>query len=258
MIRRTHLLWAGLTVFVAGILFFISNKVDERKHHLASVENEILRVSENLHVLRAEWSFLNDPERLRDLSSLKGEMETIRPDHYVAVAALPNRPEPEPEPVLDPAEGLGDLADPNAVDGLPDAPGDGEPEAAPRILAAAPAPPPPTKPAPGAFKPAPAIQSLPVASAAPVITAAPESTPAPVSVQEAAPIVVAAEQTLVEPAPMLAAEPVAVPAAVAPAAVAPVALPAQSSGATPVRRSFASGGGWAPISLVPAAAGGAQ
>jgi len=49
-------------------LFFIKHEVKDQERRLAALNSQIQADQESIHVLRAEWSYLNDPIRLRALS----------------------------------------------------------------------------------------------------------------------------------------------------------------------------------------------
>lgn len=68
---------------------------------MAAVQRDMGRLREDLGVLRAEWAFLNRPERLRELVNLNFDKLRLVPfgsDQFVDVGQvafpLPARPEP--------------------------------------------------------------------------------------------------------------------------------------------------------------------
>lgn len=69
MIRPGALLWIGASVIVAIALFLIVYRVKGLEKELASLNQEAVAHAEAIHVLKAEWSFLNRPERLAELAS---------------------------------------------------------------------------------------------------------------------------------------------------------------------------------------------
>lgn len=53
---------------VAGFaLFHITYKVEQLENQLATLNKEILKEQNAVHVLKAEWSFLGRPERIEEL-----------------------------------------------------------------------------------------------------------------------------------------------------------------------------------------------
>ncbi len=73
-------------------LFFIKHEVKEQEARLAELNGEIQSNQEAIHVLKAEWSYLNDPERLRSLSQKYLGMKVVAPNQMVAMAMLPRAP----------------------------------------------------------------------------------------------------------------------------------------------------------------------
>ena len=67
MIRQTTVLSLILTIFVGTILFVIKNEVHDLENKLQKISREIVTEKEKQHILRAEWSHLNEPNRIRQL-----------------------------------------------------------------------------------------------------------------------------------------------------------------------------------------------
>lgn len=74
---------------------------------MGQIQREIAGLREDLGVLRAEWSYLNRPARLRELVDLNFDRLHLVPMESGQSAAIGNidypaaPPEPEPEPVLE-------------------------------------------------------------------------------------------------------------------------------------------------------------
>ena len=49
------------------MVYFFENKVNEVSQEIRHTENKLLRYDEDLRVLEAEWSYLNNPKRIREL-----------------------------------------------------------------------------------------------------------------------------------------------------------------------------------------------
>ena len=75
-----------------AVLFHVSYQVSELADELARVNREIERDGEETHVLRAEWSFLNQPARLQALTARYLDLVPLDPAHLVQVAAVPAKP----------------------------------------------------------------------------------------------------------------------------------------------------------------------
>lgn len=209
--RASTLVWGGLAVLAGLFLYQVKHDVQVLEEELAGVNRHILASQDRIHVLRAEWSLLNDPVRLGALARRHLALAPMRPDQFVAPAEIAGRvalyrpPAPEPAvPAGPPAVAIA-AAEPALPlpPPLPD-----EPPAPRRMLA--------TRPAP-----APAAPAAPVRTAPPPVPAA-AAPPAPAPVQVARPAPAEAP-----PPVRTAALPRAVPAAVAaPAAVSALGAPA--------------------------------
>lgn len=85
------------TVLLAGALgvglFFIKHRVKEQEARLSELNREIQSGQEAIHVLKAEWSYLNDPARLRQLSEKYLDMKVMGPSQVTTLAALPQGPQ---------------------------------------------------------------------------------------------------------------------------------------------------------------------
>ena len=67
MIRGTTVVWVVLAV-VAGVwMFVVKHQVQSLEGELQRVERAIVAEQEAIHVLAAEWSYLNQPARLDGL-----------------------------------------------------------------------------------------------------------------------------------------------------------------------------------------------
>ena len=69
MIRQGFLFWVLLVGGAGVALFLLKYEVQAREERLARINAEIIRTQEAIQVLRAEWSYLNRPDRLADLAA---------------------------------------------------------------------------------------------------------------------------------------------------------------------------------------------
>lgn len=153
MMRFGTILTLSLAV-AAGIgLFYAKHRVQALEEELAGLQQRILTDREAIHVLKAEWSFLNDPDRLADLARRHLELAPIAGAQLATVDEVPEKLPLAPETLEPPADGV----------------------TAPETE---------TVPAPEAqmvSAPAPVVKPAPVAETAPVVVAVPAkpSPPAP-------------------------------------------------------------------------------
>jgi len=62
------LVWIGLAGIAGFALFNITFKVEQMEGELNKLNKEILKEQKAIHVLRAEWSYLNRPDRIEALA----------------------------------------------------------------------------------------------------------------------------------------------------------------------------------------------
>jgi len=93
MIKRSTLVWMMLAVFAGIGLFILKYDVSEMEDRLAALQRETRGHLEAIHVLKAEWSYLNQPARLDDLGQRLLSLEPVDADQSVAIGDIPFRPE---------------------------------------------------------------------------------------------------------------------------------------------------------------------
>ena len=73
-------------------LFSLKYQVQDLEDELVYLNRTILADQEAIHVLKAEWSHLNDPRRLRSLARRHLGMKPVMPAQLATIADLPPRP----------------------------------------------------------------------------------------------------------------------------------------------------------------------
>lgn len=97
------LIGLGLGVMVLGLAFWAYREnytTRAAQTDLRQIQREIGALQEELAMLRAEWAYLNRPERLRALVGLNFDrlgLMPMTPDHFGAVDQVAY---PLPEPIL--------------------------------------------------------------------------------------------------------------------------------------------------------------
>ncbi len=91
---RVTLFWILLAAVVGFGLFQVKYKVQTLEDDLRRLNAAITAEQEQLHVLSAEWAYLNRPARLQDLSARHLPLRRPTVDQIGALDSLPDRPEP--------------------------------------------------------------------------------------------------------------------------------------------------------------------
>ena len=112
MIGRGTVVWLSLAIAAGVGLFHVSYRVQSLEDELAHVNRDILRQQETIHVLRAEWSYLNEPSRLAELNRRHLTLKPLSADQMMRIEDLPLRlppliaetaPLPDPGPTIQPS-----------------------------------------------------------------------------------------------------------------------------------------------------------
>ena len=85
----TICLWLTLTFFAAFMVFVIKNCVADLEKELGQINSKINEDVKSIHILKAEWSHLNNPERLRNLAAKHIALEPVKAEQIVSYALLP-------------------------------------------------------------------------------------------------------------------------------------------------------------------------
>ena len=88
MIQRSTLIAALLATITGTALYLVKHETRSLEDRLADLDRAIMETQETIHVLKAEWSFLNQPGRLEALGTRLLQLERLRADQTVAAEAL--------------------------------------------------------------------------------------------------------------------------------------------------------------------------
>lgn len=72
-------------------MFVIKNRVIGLENELERINSQIQADQKALHVLKAEWTYLNEPSRIRDLSIRHAGMQPLRGEQIISFSAIPLR-----------------------------------------------------------------------------------------------------------------------------------------------------------------------
>ncbi len=83
--------WAILIGAMAFGLVQIKLAVQPAEEEFARLSRDLLTTEEAIHVLRAEWSYLNRPDRLAELADRHLALGPMTPAQVGAIELLPSR-----------------------------------------------------------------------------------------------------------------------------------------------------------------------
>ncbi|MGO1120200.1 cell division protein FtsL [Rhodovibrionaceae bacterium A322] len=93
MLRWLTPLWLIALAITAVVLFQVNAEVQEMEDDLAAVQRQIVKDKEALQVLSAEWSYLNRPSRIAELSQRHLELAPLEVGQIFEADQLPDKPE---------------------------------------------------------------------------------------------------------------------------------------------------------------------
>ena len=101
MFRFASLLWLALVAVTGFATFKVKYAVQDIEEELNKVRRQTVAEQQEIHVLRAEWTALTQPERLADLNRRFLSLAAITPKQLQRkIDEIPLRLVPEPEPVI--------------------------------------------------------------------------------------------------------------------------------------------------------------
>lgn len=84
-----YALWFLFTLVIGSYYFVLTNNVQNLERELAQINNDIKNDIRDIHVLEADWSELNNPERLQKLAGKYISLDFIKPEQIINYSALP-------------------------------------------------------------------------------------------------------------------------------------------------------------------------
>lgn len=91
MIRGITILWSLLALTAGICLYLLKHQVQVLEDELAALNRQIRMDRQAMHVLDAEWTYLNDPSRLRDLAEKHLGLQPMGPQQVATMAGLPRK-----------------------------------------------------------------------------------------------------------------------------------------------------------------------
>ncbi|WP_374441587.1 hypothetical protein [Stella sp.] len=103
MIRITLAFWIGLVCALGYGVFQVKYEVQEMEARLVQLQRGIVSEQQAIHVLRAEWSYLNQPARLETLAKRHLPLGPIAASQIGTIEDVPLRQAaPAPAPMTPP------------------------------------------------------------------------------------------------------------------------------------------------------------
>ncbi len=88
-LRMTLLIYMAVIALVACGVYFVKYSAQDMQRKVAALEAQLQQEKEALHLLRAEWAYLNRPERLRRLADKHLQMVPVVPAALTSLPAIP-------------------------------------------------------------------------------------------------------------------------------------------------------------------------
>ncbi|OSQ49529.1 cell division protein FtsL [Thalassospira alkalitolerans] len=77
MTRAMTFIGLFLTIVIGAGTYWVSHEVERLEKQYAAIQSEILTEQESIHVLDAEWSYLNNPQRIETLAKTYLKLDQI-------------------------------------------------------------------------------------------------------------------------------------------------------------------------------------
>jgi len=88
MVKRSTVVWFSLAAIAGYAMYQLKYDVIALEEELAASNRQILAYQESIHVLNAEWAYLNDPARLQQLADRYLDLRPIAADEEVEISTL--------------------------------------------------------------------------------------------------------------------------------------------------------------------------
>jgi len=121
MIRLASLFWLALVAVTGFATFKVKYTVQDIEDELNKARRHTIAEQQEIHILRAEWTALNQPERLADLNRRFLSLAAVAPKQMQRkIEDIPLRPAPQPaEPLIAAAPEAAPAPQPLAADVRP-------------------------------------------------------------------------------------------------------------------------------------------
>lgn len=76
-------------VLVSIVSMYLKFQISEQRKEVGAMRQQILQEQESLHVLKAEWSYLNHPERLQKLARKFLRFDVTKSSRIITYSEIP-------------------------------------------------------------------------------------------------------------------------------------------------------------------------
>jgi hypothetical protein len=76
-------------IIAGGNLFIFKYKVQTQEQRLSELKRNIAEAQESIHVLKAEWDYLNNPSRLRVQAERHLGLHSLKLNQITTIASIP-------------------------------------------------------------------------------------------------------------------------------------------------------------------------
>jgi hypothetical protein len=80
-----------LCIFLGGGLYKIKHGVSDLEKDLRVVRAQIVHAQESIHLLKAEWVYLNNPHRLEELNRKHLKLKPVETVQMASLRSIPHR-----------------------------------------------------------------------------------------------------------------------------------------------------------------------
>jgi hypothetical protein len=116
--RLINLIVIGALVFAAAYVYRIKMDSTARTERVMRLRADVREQRETIAALRAEWSKLENPQRLQELAERHLALKAVDPTQFDSLRTLPERPPSlVPPGTSDPIGAMIDIVDPDQATG---------------------------------------------------------------------------------------------------------------------------------------------
>ena len=78
-----------IAIAIGIVMFMVKYEVVHQEEELYRLNEEILDAQRDIHILKAEFAHLSDPERIRELVKKYNDMDAVKPYQIIKIGDIP-------------------------------------------------------------------------------------------------------------------------------------------------------------------------